>query len=106
VDAANLAEIRGLHPDREVIVGETGWATMRNDQGDQGKLMKGALGETEQAAFYHSASAWVQAERVPTFFFEAFDENWKGSPDPADVEKHWGLFHADRTPKLALAEGR
>jgi exo-beta-1,3-glucanase (GH17 family) len=39
---------------------------------------------------------------VTTFVFEAFDENWKGGADPADVEKHWGLFHADRTPKAAL----
>ena len=101
----NLSAIRARHPDREVIIGESGWATLRNDQGDQGKLMKGALGEAEQAAFHRQVSAWVKAEHVPTFFFEAFDENWKGGSDPADVEKHWGFFRADRTPKLAVAGG-
>jgi len=101
----NLAEIRALHPGRTVVIGETGWATMRNDQGDQGRLMKGAVGEAEQAAFHRAASAWVRAERVPTFFFEAFDENWKGGPDPADVEKHWGFYRADRRPKQVMLGG-
>jgi Glycosyl hydrolases family 17 len=42
---------------------------------------------------------------VLTFVFEAFDEAWKGSPDPAEPEKHWGLFHADRSPKPVAREG-
>lgn len=100
----NLGAIRLMHPEREVVIGETGWATQRNDQGDQGKLMKGALGEAEQAAFQRALRAWIAQHRVPTFVFEAFDENWKGSPDPAEVEKHWGLYRADRTPKLAMTE--
>ena len=32
--------------------------------------------------------AWLARTRVPTFTFEAFDENWKGGTDPADVEKY------------------
>ncbi len=96
-----LDRIRTLHPDRPVVIGETGWATRRNDAGDQGKLMKGALGEEEQARFVAALDAWVARTRVPTFTFEAFDENWKGGADPNDVEKHWGLYRADRTPKPA-----
>jgi exo-beta-1,3-glucanase (GH17 family) len=37
-----------------------------------------------------------------TFVFEAFDEPWKGSDEPLDPEKHWGLFTVDRKPKLAI----
>ena len=37
-----------------------------------------------------------------TFVFEAFDEPWKGSEDPLEPEKHWGLFNVDRTPKLVM----
>ena len=37
------------------------------------------------------------------FFFEAFDESWKGNPDnPAGAEKHWGLFTEERRPKLVV----
>jgi exo-beta-1,3-glucanase (GH17 family) len=41
-------------------------------------------------------------DRQITFFFEAFDEKWKGGTNPAEVEKHWGLFRADRSPKAAM----
>jgi exo-beta-1,3-glucanase (GH17 family) len=89
------------HPGKAVVIGETGWATRRNDQGDQGKLMKGAVGEPEQARYLADLARWLGDSRVPTVVFEAFDENWKGGSDSADVEKHWGLYRADRTPKLA-----
>jgi len=36
--------------------------------------------------------------------FEAFDEPWKGSPDPMDPEKHWGLFTVDREPKKVMQQ--
>ena len=48
--------------------------------------------------------AWSAEEQVLTFVFEAFDEPWKGSSDPMEPEKHWGLFTVDRTPKLAMRE--
>lgn len=100
-----LTAIRALHPDREVVIGETGWATQRNDEGDQGRLMKGALGEAEQARFVRDLRAWLATSRVTTFTFEAFDENWKGGAKPDDVEKHWGLYRADRSPKRAADGG-
>jgi exo-beta-1,3-glucanase (GH17 family) len=36
------------------------------------------------------------------FFFEAFNENWKGGAHPAEVEKHWGVFFENRSPKAAI----
>lgn len=97
------ADLRAAYPAGAVVLGETGWATSRIGTGDQGKLMKGAVGEAEQAAFCRAFAAWAERERVVTFFFEAFDENWKGGSDPAEVEKHWGFFRADRTPKPVVA---
>lgn len=99
-------EVRTAHPDRAVVIGETGWATRRHNEGDQAKLMKGRLGEGEQKRFHDSFTAWARKERVVGFFFEAFDENWKGGPHPDEVEKHWGLFRADRSPKKAMTDGR
>ncbi len=101
-----VESIRAAHPGREVVLGETGWATRRGTEGDQGKLMKGAVGEPEQAVFYRALREWTERERLTTFYFEAFDENWKGGPAPEEVEKHWGLYRADRTPKAAMAGGR
>ena len=101
-----LADIETLHPGVPIVYGEAGWATQRGDTGDQGKLMKGRLGETEQAMFHTAFHDWVVRDHVPSFWFEAFDENWKGGEDPAEVEKHWGLYRADRTPKVAMAGDR
>jgi exo-beta-1,3-glucanase (GH17 family) len=99
-----LEIVQAMHPDRLVVIGETGWATSVIDEGDQGKLIKGKAGEEEQRQFYEAVRAWAEAEQQIVFFFEAFDENWKRGTHPDAVEKHWGLFRADRTPKAAMME--
>lgn len=97
------AAVVAAHPGYVVVLGEAGWPTQRKTTGEgEGKLMAGKAGEPEQKAFYEQFSAWTTAEHVPNFYFEAFDENWKGGSDPEEVEKHWGLYNSDRTPKLAL----
>lgn len=101
-----LREVQARHPGRLLVLGETGWATQRTGEGDQGKLMKGEVGETAQAEYFRALTAWVERTRTPTFFFEAFDENWKGGESPGDVEKHWGVYRADRSPKPAVAGTR
>ncbi len=103
--AGQLAAVQEMHPTRTVVIGETGWATSVHDQGEQAELIKGRAGESEQKQFYDAVRAWADAQQQTVFFFEAFDENWKGGPDPDDVEKHWGLFRADRSPKAAVAAG-
>ncbi len=90
------------HPDRIVVLGETGWATMAHNEGEQARLIKGHPGEAEQAAFFDAVTSWAQREHVTVFFFEAFDENWKGGDHSDEVEKHWGLYNSDRTPKRAV----
>jgi exo-beta-1,3-glucanase (GH17 family) len=102
---AQVDSVRSLHPDRPVVLVETGWATMAHDQGEQARLIKGRFGEPEQAVFYRQTRAWADSTRTVVFHFEAFDENWKGSDHPDEVEKHWGFFRSDRSPKAALAEG-
>ncbi len=96
------AEVQALHPDRRLVLGETGWATTVHDQGEQAKLIKGAPGENEQEVFYDEIRAWAETEKLTVFFFEAFDENWKGGEHPNEVEKHWGVFNTDRTAKQAV----
>lgn len=95
-----------LHPDRQVVLGETGWATSKHNAGEQATLIKGEPAEGPQARFFADFNAWVDGARVPAFWFEAFDENWKGGAAADEVEKHWGLYRADRTPKPAVAGDR
>ncbi|MGB5354862.1 MAG: hypothetical protein WBN32_14710, partial [Woeseia sp.] len=60
--------------------------------------------EELQAQYYEQLMAWTNEEKILTFVFEAFDEPWKGSPDPLEPEKHWGLFDVRRVPKLVMKE--
>jgi exo-beta-1,3-glucanase (GH17 family) len=103
--ATTVASIRAMYPDHPVVLGETGWATVLNPEGGEVEHIKAPAGEAEQARFHQELRAWALAERQPVFHFEAFDEPWKGGDDPRDVEKHWGLFNEDRTPKAAMAGG-
>ena len=97
------AEVVRRHPGRPVLLGEAGWATAKHTEGDQATLIKATPGEAPQRVFFEAFSAWVVQERIASTWFEAFDENWKGGPHPDEVEKHWGLWRADRTPKAAVA---
>jgi len=97
-----LATVVALHPDRPVVIGETGWATAHHTEGEQATLIKGRVGEAEQKIFHEAVRAWAAEKHILVFFFEAFDENWKGGAHPDEVEKHWGLLRADRSPKAAL----
>lgn len=100
--AETVASIQAHHPDLPIVLGETGWATELNPEGDEVQYIKAPAGEAEQARFYREFTAWAVAARQPHFYFEAFDEPWKGSADPREVEKHWGLYTVDRAPKAAL----
>jgi len=99
-----VAAVQAAHPGHEVVLGETGWATSMEREGDQARLITGVTDEDAQRTFHRDVTAWAREAGVPIFFFEAFDENWKGGDHPDHVEKHWGLFHADRTPKRAMTE--
>lgn len=98
-----MREVRAAHPDHLVVLGETGWATRKHTEGDQAKYIKGTPGEREQAVFYEAIRRWAAESGTIVLYFEAFDEPWKGGAHPDEVEKHWGLYNADRTPKRALA---
>jgi exo-beta-1,3-glucanase (GH17 family) len=97
-------QLRKAHPDRQIIVGEVGWATKMHNDGLQSELIKGQAGEVEQQQFFKALNEWSQSNQIVTFYFEAFDENWKGGAHPDEVEKHWGLYRADRSPKPAILQ--
>ena len=69
-------------------------------------LVRFAVGETEQEIFFDQYDRWVQENRLISFYFTSFDEQWKGGFDGVTpmkkMEKHWGLYFSDRTPKKAM----
>jgi len=94
----NFHSVAGLYPDRPVIISEAGWATNSNGRG----ICPANTSQELQAIYYEDLMEWTGREGILTFVFEAFDEPWKGSPDPMEPEKHWGLFTVDREPKEVM----
>lgn len=93
----NYYSVANKYPNKTVIITEAGWATNSNGRG----IHPENVSEENQKIYYEKIMNWAEKENILTFFFEAFDESWKGSTEPLEPEKHWGLFKIDRTPKLA-----
>jgi len=99
-------DLKSKHPEKTIVIGETGWATNYNaakkGPGEQGTLVKAKVNIAAQEAYLIKHNKWVNTNKVTTFLFEAFDEPWKGGGDnspPEEIEKNWGVFYEDRTPK-------
>jgi exo-beta-1,3-glucanase (GH17 family) len=93
---ANLQEVRNALPNSRLVITEAGWSTAATEFGSRAS-------EEKQQRYYRDLFAWAERMNITTFFFEAFDEDWKGRPsDPIGAEKHWGLFTVDRKPKLVM----
>jgi exo-beta-1,3-glucanase (GH17 family) len=97
----NYFAVANMYPYKPVVITEAGWATNSNGRGIEAHNVS----EENQAIYYNDLVEWTESEGILTFVFEAFDESWKGSNEPLEPEKHWGLFKIDRTPKLVM-EGK
>ena len=97
----NYDSVARLYPDKPVIITEAGWATNSNGRGIQPHNTSQDL----QAVYLNDLLTWTDEAGILCFVFEAFDEPWKGSPDPLEPEKHWGLYTVERVPKQAVRDG-
>lgn len=92
----NIEGVRSALPDTPIAILEAGWVSTAVEFPDQAN-------EANQLRYFEELDAWAKAANVTVFFFEAFDEPWKGDPtNAAGAEKHWGLFYVDRTPKAVF----
>jgi exo-beta-1,3-glucanase (GH17 family) len=92
----NLEGVRAALPGKPIAVLEAGWATIADEFGARAS-------EANQVRYYDELDALGREHNITMFFFEAFDEPWKGDPArPTGAEKHWGIFKVDRSPKLVM----
>ena len=94
----NIRGVQSALPEKPLTILEAGWASVAIEFGKRAS-------EANQALYFRELRSWASTTNTTVFFFEAFDEPWKGDPDnPLGAEKHWGLFNVDRTPKQALTQ--
>jgi exo-beta-1,3-glucanase (GH17 family) len=91
----NYHAVASCHPGTPVVITEAGWTTTSNGRG----IAVERASEENQVRYCAEFLEWTRAEGVLAFVFEAFDEPWKGSDDPAEPEKHWGLYDVTRRAK-------
>ncbi|GGA84714.1 hypothetical protein GCM10011369_28440 [Neiella marina] len=98
-------DIQARYPNKQIVLGESGWATSSISTNGDERLIIGEASEQAQAVFLKEYNAWLEQRHIASFLFEAFDEKWKGGEDKPDgiAEKNWGIFRSDRTPKQAVA---
>ena len=79
-----------------VSIGETGWKA--TDSGGSNGQYRFTASPVNQAMYYGNLASWKNSGAAPSniFYFEAFDEPWKGSDDK------WGLFNVGRQARYSI----
>lgn len=92
----NFEEVYNALPGSRFVITEMGWPSVASEFGARAS-------EQKQKQYYEEFMAWARKMNITSFWFEAFDEDWKGNPDdPMGAEKHWGLYTVDRKPKEVM----
>lgn len=92
----NVQKVHKALPESKIVISEAGWASIASEFGDRAS-------EDKQKQYFKWMMDWAKKRNISTFFFEAFDEEWKGNADnPMGAEKHWGLYTVDRKPKQVM----
>ncbi|KAE9402884.1 glycoside hydrolase [Gymnopus androsaceus JB14] len=78
-------------------IAETGWPTNSSDVGNESNGPSNAS-EANLQTFIDTFVCQANANGTEYYFFEYFDEPWKGEQF-GGVEGYWGLFYSNRTLK-------
>ncbi|MCK4599191.1 hypothetical protein KAU37_05155 [Candidatus Bipolaricaulota bacterium] len=90
-------KVRAKAKDKVVIVSETGWPSCGNQVGD-------AVPSLKNASFYFlNFVSWARANKVPYFYFEAFDESWKAAYE-GPQGACWGIWDKDGSLKPGMQD--
>lgn len=78
-------ELKKVAGNKRIIISESGWPSNGNTIGE-------AVPNLENARYYFiNFVSWAEAKNVEYFYFEAFDEPWKWTPENPQ-EAYWGIF--------------
>ncbi len=99
-------DIQARFPDKQIVLGESGWATSSISTNGDERLIVAEASEAAQSTFFKEYMAYLRENKIASFYFEAFDEKWKGGLDKPDgiAEKNWGIYRSDRSPKQVVLD--
>ena len=82
---SEYSALTAANPGKEIIIGETGWPTAGNT------ISQAIPSEANARKYFTDVIAWARTSSVKIYWFEAFDEKWKATPDYPQ-EANWGIF--------------
>lgn len=107
---SHYKDIQEMYPEHQVIMTELGWST-NSTENTHHAIIRDQIEEivpdpnepkrasVENAKYYfEELNKWIKDEHVIAFYFEAFDELWKGSSAEAS-ECNFGVYNNDRVKK-------
>jgi len=96
--AENIMSVKRALPNKKIVVSEAGWTDVASEFGERAS-------EDKQLRYFNDLQAFAKEKNITVFFFEAFDEEWKGDPgNMMGAEKHWGLFTSNRKAKKVMQD--
>ncbi|MGB0977838.1 MAG: hypothetical protein ACPGVV_00510 [Croceimicrobium sp.] len=98
--AAVRSYLQDLGLEKEIHIGETGWASSDNNL--YGKEGSGAADEYKQMLYHLWIRSYCHENEMACFYFEAFDEPWKDGNNPGGSENHFGVITVDGAVKMPL----
>lgn len=90
-------EIKNIYPEKEVIIGETGWPSKGERKG------KAIPSEENQLKFLSQFLKLAKENNIKYFYFEVFDEKWK-SKFEGGIGANWGIYYSDGSLKPILKD--
>lgn len=90
-------DVKEKYPLKPIIFTEYGWTTNATDI-----MNTHEANESAQTYYLNQMDDWLRSNSIQAFVFEAFDESWKGSLNPLEPEKHWGIMTETRVKKQYL----
>lgn len=92
----NIKDVKRALPNSIIVISEAGWPSIASEFGERAS-------EDKQLQYYNDLMQLANENNITTFWFEAFDEDWKGDPgNMMGAEKHWGLYTVNRKPKKVV----
>jgi exo-beta-1,3-glucanase (GH17 family) len=93
---SRYAELKRAFPKKRIVIGEIGWPS-------RGDRVGGAIASpAEQARFVREFLVRTAGQRLDYYLMEMFDQPWKQAAE-GRAGAYWGIAHADRAAKFALA---
>ena len=87
--------VRNAQGNKRIVIAETGWLPTSSQW-----YGSGVPNNENARRYWIDVHEWATSANVEVFWFNSFDEEWKGNEGRIDA-RHWGVFYADGRLKEA-----